>query len=251
MTDFNHNPFQAPQARVDDVREKVAEGRFIPEGLRVPARNAMKWFSQAWAMFTQTPGTWIGIFLVLMLIIIPISLIPVVGVVSTFLVPILVGGVMLGCKAQERGEAPKLDHLFRGFSEYFGPLAVIGLLYMVGNALVMQLFEFLLKGLDFGNISVADIMFVALVYLVPTILLMMVTLYAPALVVFHGVAPVKAMASSFKVCLKNIWPLTIFGLISFVLMTVAAIPFGLGLLVVFPVMQISTYVSYRDIFTEF
>lgn len=250
MTDFNHNPFQAPQARVDDVCEKIVEGQFITEGRRVPAGNAMKWLSQAWGMFTQTPGTWIGILFVLMLIVTPISLIPVVGVVSVFLIPILVGGVMLGCKAQERGEAPKLDHLFRGFAEFFGPLAVIGLLYMVGSALAAQLLEFLLKRLDFGNLEVADIMFVAFAYLVPTILLIMSIMYAPALVVFHGVDPVKAMVSSFKVCLKNLGPLTVLGLISFVLMMIGAIFLGLGLLVVIPVLQITTYVSYRDIFIK-
>jgi uncharacterized membrane protein len=57
------------------------------------------------------------------------------------------------------------------------------------------------------------------------------------------------MKTSFYACLKNIVPFLIYGVIAVVLCLIAAIPFGLGFLVVGPVLFASIYTGYRDIFT--
>ena len=73
---------------------------------------------------------------------------------------------------------------------------------------------------------------------------------APALVVLRGMAPVAAIKASFSGCLKNIVPFLIYGIIAFAAGIVAAIPLGLGWLVLGPVLFASVYVAYREIYGD-
>jgi len=72
--------------------------------------------------------------------------------------------------------------------------------------------------------------------------------FAPALVVFRGTAPVDAMRASFSASLRNIVPFVIYGVIYIVASILASIPFGLGWLVLAPLVTISVYSSYEDVF---
>jgi uncharacterized membrane protein len=56
------------------------------------------------------------------------------------------------------------------------------------------------------------------------------------------------MKLSFVACLKNMLPFLLYGLIFTVILVVAIIPFGLGLIVAIPVMMTSLYTSYVDVF---
>ena len=61
---------------------------------------------------------------------------------------------------------------------------------------------------------------------------------------------IEAMKLSFMGCLKNILPFLIYGIVGFVLMVIATIPFGLGWLILAPVVLATVYVGYKDIFLE-
>ena len=75
--------------------------------------------------------------------------------------------------------------------------------------------------------------------------------FAPALVALAGrAAPTRAIAQSFRGCLKNIIPFLVYGVILFVLAIVATLPLMLGWLVLGPVVIASVYAAYRDIFFE-
>lgn len=78
--------------------------------------------------------------------------------------------------------------------------------------------------------------------------LAMATWFATPLVLFNNMAPFNAMHASFFACLKNIVPFLLYGVISLVLAIIAAIPFGLGFLVLIPVIIGSVYAGYRDVF---
>ena len=80
--------------------------------------------------------------------------------------------------------------------------------------------------------------------------LFMALWFAPALALFHQQGPAEAMKGSFVACLRNILPSLVYGAIGFMLAIVASIPFGLGWLVLGPVIAGSLYASYRDIFFE-
>jgi uncharacterized membrane protein len=80
--------------------------------------------------------------------------------------------------------------------------------------------------------------------------LIMAYWFAPTLVVFHGISAADAMKLSFAACLRNIMPFTVYSLVCVLLLLAAAIPLGLGLVVMIPTMTASLYVSYKDIFSE-
>ena len=60
----------------------------------------------------------------------------------------------------------------------------------------------------------------------------------------------EAMKNSFVACLKNVVPFLLYSVILLLLSFVASIPFGLGWLVLGPVIAASLYTSYRDIFFD-
>jgi uncharacterized membrane protein len=72
--------------------------------------------------------------------------------------------------------------------------------------------------------------------------------FAPSLVIFRGTAPLDAMKVSFGACLRNIVPFLLYSLIYIVAAIVASIPLGLGWVVLAPLVMITLYVSYRDVF---
>jgi uncharacterized membrane protein len=74
--------------------------------------------------------------------------------------------------------------------------------------------------------------------------------FAPALVILGGQAPVDAIKGSFAGSLKNIVPFLLYAVIYFVAAIVASIPVGLGWLVLIPVLMVTIYVSYRDIYGD-
>jgi uncharacterized membrane protein len=72
--------------------------------------------------------------------------------------------------------------------------------------------------------------------------------FAPVLIVLHDVDAFAALKASFLAILKNIPATLWYSLILLGLAIVAAIPFGLGYLVLVPVGVTSIYAAYRDIF---
>ena len=72
--------------------------------------------------------------------------------------------------------------------------------------------------------------------------------FAPVLVGLNNLTAVQAMKLSFVACLRNMLPFLLYGLIFMLLLIVAIIPFGLGLLVAVPLMMTSLYTSYVDVF---
>jgi uncharacterized membrane protein len=59
-----------------------------------------------------------------------------------------------------------------------------------------------------------------------------------------------AMKASFVGCLKNVLPFLFYGVIALVASAIASVPLLLGWLVLGPVLFISVYTGYRDIYFE-
>jgi uncharacterized membrane protein len=232
------------------------------------AGNGVGWWSEAWRYFAAAPWMWIGLSIAFFAILILASVVPLIGgIASTVLSPVLVAGLMAGCNAQDRGGELTFNHLFSGFGDRLMPLIVVGLLYMVGTAVIIAIVLAIIiatvgmSGL--GALWTGDPLQVGLgmlatlgagafmAVLIGTLFalpLMMACWFAPPLVMLRNEEPVAAMKASFAACLVNIWPLTVYGLIGIVLMIVATIPFGLGWFVLCPVIATSIYASYKDIF---
>ena len=166
--------------------------------------------------------------------------------------------ILLGCKSLTEGGDIAIDSLFAGFKQNTGNLIMVGVFYLVG-VLIITALVFMIGGgaaLTGGMIghgpgmgmAVGGFLLAMLVMLVLLVPLAMAVWFAPALVVFHNVAPLDAMKASFSACLKNLVPFLVYGVILFVLCIIAMIPFGLGMLVMVPVMMGSVYASYVEIY---
>jgi uncharacterized membrane protein len=255
------NPYAAPASRVDDVSARPASIRLVPGGRGVPAGNGWHWLARGWELFKRNPGGWILIFIVFFAIVMLCSFVPFIGFVATYvLTPILLGGVMAGCAALERGEQIEVTHLFAGFREKTSSLVIVGLLYLAGILAILVVvglaFGFSLVPLFLGQpqpdvaAALSIILLASLVMLALSIPLLMAVWFAAPLVMLHDIRPVDAFKASFFGCLKNVIAFLVYGVIAFVAAIVATLPLLLGWLVLGPVIMGSMYAGYRDIFTE-
>ena len=238
------------------------------EGWAVPAGHGAQWWGDAWRLFTGAAGTWLLITVVWLAIMIGLSIIPFLGQIAVSLLhPVFIGGLILGCREQDRGGALKVSHLFAGFSEKLGPLVILALLYIVGW-MVVACITFAVGLITLGGsilallaggdtmqagtallgtmgLSVLLVILLGLLFAVP---LLMAFWFAPALIVLRGDGPWDAMMTSFRACLRNIPPFLIWGLLGLVFAILASIPLGLGFLILFPVGTATVYTSYKEIF---
>jgi len=186
-------------------------------------------------------------------------MIPMVGsFASALLFPVFGGSLMLGCKDLERDGPFEFEHLFTGFKQKTGELVMLGAFNLlgwvviffavaavVGGGVVMGLAR---GGIEGAGISLAAISLAALLVAGLSMPLYMATWFAPALIVLQGMSTGAALKASFFGCLKNWMPFLIYSLVLLVLCIIAAIPLGLGYLVLIPVLATSVYTAYRDIF---
>ncbi|MGH8724457.1 MAG: BPSS1780 family membrane protein [Burkholderiales bacterium] len=254
------NPYAAPKAAVADDTV-VVSADFIPGGQSRDAGRGWAWIAAAWDLFKRQPGLWIGIWVLMMVIFIAAAFIPFIGSVFTILFwPVFMAGIAVGCRELDQGRELELAHLFAGFRERIGPLIGVGALYF-GMVVIITLVVMLVFGAGMfalfsggGNpdamaaVGVATAILAVLVMLALMLPVVMAIWFAPTLVVLNDFGPFDAMKASFFGCLRNILPFLVYGLVGFGLAILAMIPLFLGWLVLGPVVMVSLYTAYRDIY---
>ena len=237
----------------------------VLQARQVTPRRGLDWLVEGFALFRRNPLIWIVLVSAYLLIGMVISMIPVLGpIVLNLLAPVFVAGFMVGCRALDQGEELEIGHLFAGFRHNAAQLVTIGGIYLAGIIIIVGI---MFAGTDHAALEavvsgkrmspeetqavLGDSFFMSsllgLLLLVP---LIMTYWFSPVLSAFHGLPGFTAMKQSFFACLLNIAPFLVYGVVSMALLVVAAIPFGLGLLIMIPTMIASLYVSYKDVFAQ-
>jgi hypothetical protein len=236
-------------------------------------------------MFVQRPAGWLMIvigYIAIQFVVgrVAFELGP-LGTLAAFLLrPVFGVGFLAAAWSQERGEKLRPGHLFSGFRSNVWHLLVIGALFPA----VLAGAIFASSMLDGGALldivlqrkpaepdpeqaaRLARSMLFVLGCAVPAVL---ATWFAAALVVFQDLTPAKAFAASFRACIGNWRPMLTYAMLVFVLggilpsvlnamlgtmlglspadnaVLVLLLPYLLPLATV---MQITDYVSYRDVF---
>ena len=225
----------------------------------VAAGNAFEWLKQGWSMFVANPGLWIASTVVLIVLVLALNIVPLIGTLAAYLLtPLFSAGLLAVCEKAARGEAPDINDLFSGFKRNTGSLVMVGVLYMVGMLIILLVVIALGGGSMAGGLlmnrpagfglAFGGMMLAMLLWLVLSVPLIMAIWFSPALVFFNNMPPVDALRASFNACMKNLLVFLVYGLIVLILGFFAALPVGLGFLVLVPVVAGSIYVSYRDIF---
>ncbi len=242
-----------------------------PESRKLTAGYGASWWGEGWRIFAAAPGTWIGIILILFVLMFLMLLVPFIGgIAQTLLMPVFAGGVMLGCQALARGEPLRIGHLFDGFgSGRFGALVILGLVILAAS-IVLGL---IVVAIIFATIGIAGLSTLAafsdptqlnmdmlmtsglaflltfLVGFVGASLIAMAYWFAPALVVLNGEEPIAAMRKSFRASWRNLGAVFVYGLLYIGLAILATLPFGLGWLVLAPMIAGSCYAGWRTVFS--
>ena len=225
----------------------------------VPPGNAFDWLRQGWALFAANPGLWIGLTIVLLVIVLGVQIVPLVGTLAAhLLMPVLGAGLLLVCRKIDEEERVQIDDLFAGFKQNAGPLVMVGVLYMVAMFAIVVIVVVVGGGSVAGGLLSAQpeglgvifggLMLSLLLSLALSVPVVMAVWFAPALVFFNHMQPVAALKASFEACMKNVLAFMVYGLIVLVLAFFAALPVGLGFLVLIPVLAGSVYAAYRDVF---
>lgn len=225
---------------------------------QLPIGSAWNWIVSGFNLFRANPAMWIILLVIYLAIMIPVSMLPVIGsAVSTLLAPVFAAGMMWGCQALTKNQDLEINHLFEGFKHNTSQLVTVGGIYMISLlfiavvvvlALDKETVELLVKGKDLTPEQADGILMPILVALLLMMPVLMAYWFAPVLAGLHDLSAVDAMKLSFAACLKNMLPFLLYGLIFMALLVVAIIPFGLGLIVVVPMMMTSLYSSYADVF---
>lgn len=254
------------ESNVEVVAQSEGE-HFNPSGNDASGR-AMNWISYGFNQFKASPGVWIGMIVIYFVISFVLGLIPVLGGITTnILMPVFIGGFMLAGQAHKEGRSVEINHLFEGFKDKFGSLALVGLLYLIGAIFIVVILGVIAAlflggmyaagGFQGANIAasllgmgIGFIFIFFLLMLAISIPLAMSIWLAPALVVFHAVAPFDALIMSFKGTFKNLGTFLLYTILCFLFAIVATIPLGLGWFILAPTLIGATYCAYRDIFVK-
>jgi hypothetical protein len=183
----DNNPFNPPAAQVSDFHSHTASGgELVLEGISQPGSAGIEWIKAGWELFKKAPGLWIAITVIFVIITIVLSAIPLVSLALNLLLPVFMGGMMLGCKALDEGEELTVGHLFAGFSNNFGNLVLVGLLYMAGIVVLVLVVGVvaaiagiggILSGGAFSALLVLPLILIGLLCIVP---LLMALWFAPS-----------------------------------------------------------------------
>lgn len=230
---------------------------------RLSAGHGWQWLKLGYALFMKAPLLWVVLLMICFIAAAGLSAVPVVGEpLASLLMPVVIAGLMSGCRALEQDDELELPHLLNGFRQHTAQLVTLG-----GISLVSQLLIFGVMMLIGGATLVSLLMsgqppedprilaqaiagagFSAMVGLALFAILMMAMQFAPMLVYFDGVAPVEALKLSLRGFLANFAPMLVYGATLLLLGLLASMPMMLGWLILLPVVMASMYASYRQIF---
>ncbi len=227
----------------------------------VAAGNALNWYKCGWKIFSVDKVNWVLMTLVFFVIVLVLGFIPLLGMIAIYLLlPLLQAGMIGAADKAGRGEPIDVADLFIAFKmkEKRNTLLALGGI-MLATVLAVMVFSlpFIGGGMlasmsetPTGGMSVLPVLGAGgLLFAVTAGLLMaMMFFYAPALVMLRDMGAVDAIKTSFAGAWKNGLPFVIFMLVYIILSVLAAIPFGLGFLVLLPIVVAASYCSYKDIF---
>jgi hypothetical protein len=250
--------------------------------LRLPAIRGLAWITEGYRLFAKSPLLLVLLILAYWFLMLGSNVIPILGpLAATALIPTFSVGLMVACRALDRGEAAEMNQLFTGFRSNFPALLRLGLAYLVSTVAILAisalfdggtLMKMMLLGVhpaaDFGDddgLLLATE--VAMLLFVPVL---MGFWFAPMLAAWHGMPAFKSIFFSYFACLHNVRAFLIYGAVLATLaIVVPAVLFALlaailqspgvkfAVIVVMPFFLVlvatvfaSFYTSYRDIFRE-
>ena len=230
----------------------------------VPARDALRWYKLAWRdHFMKAPLGWLALLGLWLLSTLFLLIIPIVGqIAANVLQPAFFAGIMLACRAQESGEAPKMNAIFGAFRQNARALIIAGCIIFFIELLVILLVRTLGlpdigmtpdgKSLDFAAFQQAmdGKEWIAFVFFVLVALIKGVFWFVPPLLAFHNMSASVAIRWSLYAFLSNMGAILLYGLLVMLLFVAVILTYGAVMVFALPLMAISNYTGYKAMFAE-
>jgi hypothetical protein len=225
-----------------------------------PSRGAA-WIAEAFKLFKPAPLAWISLCAGWIAITLALILIPFIGtVIGNLLQPVFFASFAIAAYKQSVGEPIVMGDLFAGFRRNMRALVNLGVLLLLAEIAILAFMALL--GLPTASSTPGEAQMTITEYVqmfqgkewilavgfLLTVLVKGALWFAPPLIAFHGMTTVQAMRWSLYASISNIGAMMVYGAALFGLFFLALIPWALGLLVAIPLMAISTYVGYREVF---
>ena len=225
----------------------------------VEPAHTLQWLAAGWRVFLANHGIWIAQTVILIAILAALGFVPLLGwAAAPVALPMLAAGMLAGVEALRRDEALRVDHLFEGLRRRTGELLLLGACHLAGAlaaALIAAvvggsavLTGMLIGALAGAGVAAGGVMFGVLVFTVLWTLLIMALCFAPALVLLDGVPPLEAMKLSARACFANLLTFIVLAAMLYVLVWIAMLPAGLGMLVLVPVIAGTLHAAWVQVF---
>jgi len=179
-------------------------------------------------------------------------------VLANFLQPVFFASFAIAALRQSAGERVVMGDLFLGFRRNLRALVNLGAILLIAEIAIFAFMAALglpMAGSGETTFTVSEYVkmlkgkeWILTIGLVLTVLVKGSLWFAPPLIALHDMPMTHAMRWSLYAALANFGAMIVYGLALTGLFFVALVPWGLGLLVVIPMMVISTYIGYREVF---
>lgn len=238
-----------------------------------PPADGWLWLQGGWALFRQASALQCGLFWLLLLVTMGISLVATfIPFAATLLMwpvqTLMTAGLVLCLRGIEAGEDVPVSRLFAGFSHpRRGALMLLGLVlagfsllnglvaaWVVGDPALFLEMEGAVSSTAASDRLFANMELMLWYYGIMTLIgftVMTFTAYATVLVLDHGLNPAAALLASVRAILVNLVPVAINSVLVILLLLGSAFTLFFGLIVLLPFLMAVWWVSYRRIFTHY
>ncbi|WP_199611003.1 hypothetical protein [Flocculibacter collagenilyticus] len=216
--------------------------------LSLKAKNGGLWIKHAWEILKIKPASFIAISIFTSSLFIAGQLHPILGLLIMFANPFITAAYYVVIEHARQGHHIRFEQFFSAIKHLPNKLtlfrlAVVSLLLSALFSIALSpILETLQQGAkpDFGQI--------VLVVVVSAIYMMLFAYAVPIAVFTKEKSLPEIFKGSFFACWRNVIPLTVYSIISMLLIALTIPTLMVGMIIVIPVLTISFYLSFINIF---
>ncbi len=264
-----NDPYKTPDSQLEDKQEYEIALQLQPPR-SVNFLHGLRWYLEGFQFFIKSPGVWIAMTVLFVLMIVLVSLIPMPNeqfTLGNLLDTFLLGGLMLGMYTLDRSGRFGIEFLIAAFKHPMRmQLLIVACLSFVIYGMVsyfllhdaMLTFKQVTQSPEGApQVSVEEMLNASKIFYLAvfktsllSIPVMALFWFTAPLIVLHRVDALTAMKLSFLGCVYNVPAFIMYILVGAVLAVLATLLLGLGWFVLFPVIVASQYLAWKDIFTN-
>jgi uncharacterized membrane protein len=222
--------------------------------------QAKDWIKDGWKLFKKKPLTWVLMVLIFSIIFMVGGNNLVGRYIVALILPVLAGGIYLAAHKSSHDEPISIENLFSIFKkpEQLKQLLIIGGVGMLVVTLSYVIQSFLghdgydpgrKMGINVGR-HLGSTSLSGLLGMLVSWAWSFALLFGVPLVVIKNEQAIPALKSSLKASLTSFIPLVAFYIMTIILFVLAIIPFGLGLLVLVPVIFCASYSAFKTVYLD-